>query len=259
MVPSRKSRASGSADIAWYCVLFAALTLFAGLLLFGPESGSRAPGVSYNPFPEMLKRLVHGLLVTGQIVLFSLTGSVVLGIMVGVGRVSRFRAVNTLASMYVETIRGIPLLVILFMIYYGLNQYLPQGYKLNEFWSAVSGLCICYGAFMGEAVRAGIQAIPPEEQEAASLEAGRWDVLRYVTLPRSLRTILPAGANECIALLKDTSIVSVIALSELTRTGQEYASSKFLFFETYVMVALIYLLITLLLSRGVRVLEKTWN
>jgi polar amino acid transport system permease protein len=83
-------------------------------------------------------------------------------------------------------------------------------------------------------------------------------VLWHVTLPRALRTILPAGGNECIALLKDSSLVSILAISELTRAGQEYATAKFLFFETYAMVALIYLLLTLILSRGVRALEKSW-
>jgi polar amino acid transport system permease protein len=108
-------------------------------------------------------------------------------------------------------------------------------------------------------VRAGIQAIPHEELEAASLEAGRWPVLVHITLPRAIRTILPAVANECIALLKDSSLISILAISELTRSGQEYATSKFLYFETYAMVALIYLALTLVMSRAVRVLETSWD
>jgi polar amino acid transport system permease protein len=211
-----------------------------------------------SPFPAMFRRLMAGLQKTGQIVGMAMVGSVLWGIVLGVARVSRRSWINLPASIYVEIIRGIPLLVLLFMVYFGFNQFLPPGWKMNAFWAAVLGLCICYGAFMGEAVRAGIQAIPHEEIEAASLEAGRYKVLWYITLPRALRIILPAGANECIALLKDSSVVSILAISELTRSGQEYATSKFLFFETYAMVALIYLALTLMLSRAVRILEKSW-
>ncbi len=259
MVLFSRSKTSGSADAAWYIVIVGTVALFSGLLLFGPQSGVDNAGQPYNPFPEMVRRLGGGLLTTGQVVLVALTGSVIWGVVIGIGRVSHFRPFRLASSIYVETVRGIPLLVILFMIYFGVNQYLPVGWKLSAFAASVLGLCICYGAFMGEAVRAGIEAIPPEEIEAASLEGNRAQVLRYVMLPRALRTILPAGANECIALLKDTSIISILAISELTRTGQEYASNKFLFFETYAMVALIYLGLTLILSRGVRVLEKRWN
>lgn len=258
MARLRSFRRSGSADLAWYIVFAGTVALIALLLEFGPRSAVSSSGAHYNPFPEMLARLRAGLAVTGEIVLCALVGSVLWGIVIGVGRVSRIRAYQIATSIYVEIIRGIPLLVILFMMYYGLNQFLPAEDKLTAFQAAVLGLCICYGAFMGEAVRAGIEAIPADEIEAASLEGTRWQVLWYVTLPRALRTILPAGANECIALLKDTSLISILAISELTRTGQEYASAKFLFFETYAMVALIYLGLTLILSFLVRMLERTW-
>jgi polar amino acid transport system permease protein len=175
---------------------------------------------------------MHGLGVTGRVVLIATICAVLWGVIIGVGRSARLALPNLLASMYVEIVRGVPLLVILFMIYYGLNQFLPRGAKLSPIVAAIAGLTICYGAFIGEAVRAGIQAIPHEELEAASLEADRWSVLRYVTLPRAIRIMLPAVANECIALLKDSSLISILAISELTRTGQEYATSKFLYFET---------------------------
>lgn len=259
MILSARTKASASTDHAWYVVIIGTFVLIAGLLLFGPRTGVDASGAPYNPFPEMLVRLAAGLSITGKVVVAALAGSVVWGILIGVGRVSHHRPARLAASVYVETVRGIPLLVVLFMIYYGVNQFLPPGWKLSAFAASVLGLVICYGAFMGEAVRAGIEAIPHEEIEAASLEANRWQVLRYVTLPRALRTILPAGANECISLIKDSSIISILAISELTRSGQEYANAKFLYFETYAMVALIYLGLTLLLSRGVRILEKQWN
>jgi polar amino acid transport system permease protein len=250
---------SGSTNQAWWIVVVATILLVSGLLLFGPQSAVGPEGIEYNPYPEMFRRLMSGLLVTAQVVFLSLIFSTLGGIAIGVGRVSRLYPARMAASMYVEIIRGIPLLVILFMIYYGMNQFLPPGHKLDAFVAAVIGLSLCYGAYMGEIVRAGIEAIPHEEIEAASLEGGRGQVLWYITLPRALRTILPAGANEFIALLKDSSLISILAISELTRTGQEYAASKFLFFETYAMVALIYMLMTLVLSRGVHLLESSWS
>lgn len=255
MVLFKRSNPSGSAEAAWYLVLAATIALILGLVLIGPESAYNTKGQAYNPFPEMLGRLMAGLLMTGKVVLAALAGSIVWGVLIGIGRLSSWRPVSLAASIYVEIVRGIPLLVILFMMYYGINQFLPVEWKLGAFTAAVLGLVICYGAFMGEAVRAGIESIPPEEIEAASLEGGRWDVLRYVTLPRALRTILPAGANECIALLKDSAIISVLPITELTRAGYLYTSSKVLWFETYAMVALVYLLLTLVLSRAARTLE----
>lgn len=231
----------------------------AGLLFFGPHSGIAPDGTPANPFPDIARRLLTGLAMTGKVVGLALVFSCFFGIVIGVGRVSRFAPFNLAASIYVETIRGIPLLVILFGIYYGANQFLSRDYKLDAFPAAILGLTICYSAFMGEAVRAGIESIPPEESEAASLEGSRLQVLAYVTLPRALRTILPAAANEFIALLKDSSLISILAIREVTRAGQEYASAKFLYFETYTMVALCYMFLTLVLSRIVRVLERTWG
>lgn len=259
MGPLDRSRQSGSANLAWYVVVLGALALGAALLLAGPQVAVNNQGEPYNPFPEILRSLLPGLAITGQVVAAALAGSIAWGVVLGAARVARRRWLNLPASVYVETVRGIPLLVILFMIYYGINQYLPPDAKLSAFAASVLGLILCYGAFLGEVVRAGIEAIPQEEIEAASLEAGRAQVLRYVTLPRALRIILPAGANESIALIKDTSIISILSITELTRSGQLYASRKFLFFETYILVALIYLLLTLVLSRIVRHWEKKWQ
>jgi polar amino acid transport system permease protein len=252
------SKTNGSAEAAWYAVTVGAVLLVAGLIAFGPTTALDSGGKPYNPFPELAPRLLRGLWITAQVVAAALVCSLSGGILIGVGRVTRFWPARFAASVYVEIVRGIPLLVILFMIYYGLNQFLPPAYKLGAFASAIVGLSICYSAFMGEAVRAGIEAIPHEEIEAGSLEGDRLQVLWHVTLPRAVRTMLPAVANECIALLKDSSLISILAISELTRSGQEYASTKFLFFETYTMVALVYLILTLALSRCVRTLERTW-
>lgn len=258
MVHWPSSRRNGSAEVAWYAVTAATLLLIGGFDPVWSDSALDAQGKPYNPFPPMTFVLLRGLALTGQIVGLSLVCSLLGGILVGVGRVSRYRAANFVASVYVETIRGVPLLVLLFMIYFGLNQFLPPGHKLSAFASAVLGLSICYSAFMGEA---GAQVSKPFRRKRSRpefLEGTTAQVFWHVILPRALRTMLPAVANEFIALLKDSSLVSILAITELTRAGQEFASSKFLYFETYTMVALIYLALTLVLSRVVRQLEKNW-
>jgi polar amino acid transport system permease protein len=241
-----------SSELAWWLAAGFAAGLLAVLLL--------GQGDVYVPLARFLS---GGLWTTLKLVAASLAGSLVIGAVVGCGRVSAFRPFNLLSTMYVEVVRGVPLLVILFMMYYGLNQFLPVklgngwevGWRLDAFWAAVVSFSLVFGAFTGEVIRAGIESIPPEEIEAASLVATRWQSVRFVILPRAVRTILPAIGNEVIALLKDSSLVAILALKDITRAGQEYAQTSFLYFETYLMVALFYLVMTLALSRVVRWVE----
>ena len=205
-----------------------------------------------DPYLEILKLLPEGIWVTFQVTVYSICITLPLGCMVGLGRLSRFRLVNLLASTYVEIIRGIPLLVQLFYIFYGLSMYLQVPATL----AAVISLSFCYGAYMGEVFRAGISAIPAGQTEAArSLGFSRWQTMRYVVLPQALRTILPPVGNECIAMLKDTSLISILAVADMFRIAREYTSTTFLYFETYSIVAIIYLIITLILSKCVSIME----
>jgi polar amino acid transport system permease protein len=123
--------------------------------------------------------------------------------------------------------------------------------------AAVIALSICFGAYMGEIVRAGIQAIPKGQMEAAiALGLSRGQSFRFVILPQTIKVILPAIGNEFISMLKDSSLVSAIALSDILRKGREYISRTFLSLETMLIVALVYLVITLVLSRLVGMLEE---
>ncbi len=125
------------------------------------------------------------------------------------------------------------------------------------FFAAVLAMTICYGAYMGEVFRAGIESIDKGQTEAAmSLGFNKRQTMLYVILPQAMRTILPPVGNEFIALLKDTSLVSIIAVADLLRRGREYATSTFHYFETFTMIALIYLVITLILSKCVSYMEK---
>jgi polar amino acid transport system permease protein len=169
------------------------------------------------------------------------------------GRVSRITILNRIATIYVEVIRGIPLLVQLFYIYYALGKLV----QLPRLASAVIAMSICYGAYMGEIFRAGIQSIPKGQMEAAlALGLTRSQAMRRIIIPQTLRMILPPVGNEFIALLKDSSLVSILAVSDLLRRGREFASTSFQYFETYTMVALVYLVMTLFFSRLVGLMEE---
>ena len=151
-----------------------------------------------------------------------------------------------------EINRGVPLLVQLFYIYYALGRII----QVPPMVSAVIAISFCYGAYMGEVFRAGILSVPKGQTEAArSLGFNSFQTMTLVILPQAMRTILPPIGNECIAMLKDTSLVSIIAVADLLRRGREFASQTFDYFETYTVIALVYLIITLLLSKGVSMME----
>jgi ABC-type Fe3+ transport system permease subunit len=121
----------------------------------------------------------------------------------------------------------------------------------------VLGLTICYGAYIGETFRAGIQSIPKGQMEAArALGLSRTQAMRHVIIPQAVRTVLPPVGNEFIAMLKDSSLVSVLAISDMLRRAREYASRTFAYFESYTLVALVYLMMTLIFSRVVFYIEQ---
>ncbi len=197
--------------------------------------------------------LNSGIVVTFKVTFYAICLAVPMGCLVGLGRLARNRFINLLASTYVEIIRGIPLLVQLFYLYYGLSAL----FNIQETLAAVLSLSFCYGAYMGEVFRAGISAIPKGQTEAArSLGFNRFDTMLYIVLPQALRTILPPVGNECIALLKDSSLISILAVADMFRVGREYASTTFNHFEAFTVVAVVYLIITLILSKCVSILES---
>ncbi len=228
--------------IAWWIALCLALAFIVGATLLKPD-----------PYREVISFIGDGLVVTFQITIVSMTFALILGLFAGLGRTAQSSFINTLASLYVELIRGIPLLVQLFWIYYALSRFIRLGPNV----SAILGLTICYGAYIGETFRAGIQSIPKGQMEAArALGLTRTQAMRHVIIPQAVRIVLPPVGNEFIAMLKDSSLVSVLAISDMLRRGREYASRTFAYFETYTMVALVYLFVTLLFSRVVFYIEQ---
>ncbi|MEW6049957.1 MAG: amino acid ABC transporter permease [Candidatus Zixiibacteriota bacterium] len=179
--------------------------------------------------------------------------ALVLGLLFGVARVSDRRWLRLVAGGYINVVRGVPLLVLIFFFYFGLGKVV----NLDRFVAGVLAVGICYGAYLAEIFRAGIEAIDYGQHEAAmSLGMTRWQTMRHIILPQSVRIVVPPAANEFIACLKDSSLVSIIGLRELTRAGREYANQYFLDFHTWLVVGVIYLIMTLTLTRLVRALEQ---
>ncbi|MBN1247809.1 MAG: ABC transporter permease subunit [Anaerolineae bacterium] len=228
--------------VAWWIALGIAVAFILGATLLQPD-----------PYREIIVFIGDGLVITFQMTIVSMTFALILGLFAGLGRTARSAVINTLASLYVEMIRGIPLLVQLFWIYYALSRFIRLGPQV----SAVLGLTVCYGAYIGETFRAGIQSIPKGQMEAArALGLSRTQAMRHVIVPQAVRIVLPPVGNEFIAMLKDSSLVSVLAISDMLRRGREYASRTFAYFETYTLVALVYLLVTLIFSRVVFYIEQ---
>jgi polar amino acid transport system permease protein len=227
---------------AWRISFFGAVGIILILCLVKPD-----------PYVEILTFLPDGILVTFEVTILSILLSLVVGLIAGLGRLSANQLINLTASTYIEVVRGIPLLVQLFYIYYALGTFT----QIPPFTAAIVAMTVCYGAYMGEIFRAGIDSIDYGQTEAArSLGFSRRQTMFYVIIPQAMRTILPPVGNEFIALLKDTSLVSIIAVADLLRRGREFATATFDYFETFTLVALIYLLITLFLSKIVNIMEN---
>ncbi len=227
---------------AWFFSFAFSILTLAGLCIYRPD-----------PYWTIMLFVPDGLLVTFQITLISVSIAVPIGLLTGLGRLSKNPIINSIASVYVEIIRGIPLLMQLFYIYFALGSLL----QMSPMVSAVIALSFCYGAYMGEVFRAGILSVSHGQTEAArSLGFNQQQTTFIIVLPQAMRTIIPPIGNECIALLKDTSLVSVIAISDVLRRGREYAASTYEYFETFTVIALVYLIITLLLSKCMSMIEK---
>ena len=182
-----------------------------------------------DPFEDILFFVSDGVLITAFLTLSSFGFILIVGLLGGLGRISSNRIVHFVASLYVEIVRGIPLLVQLIWWYFAapvVIQYIGTilrfsalaEYRANALLLAVVGLVVCYGAYMSEIFRAGILSIQRGQMEAArSLGMNYFQAMRYVVLPQALRVVLPPVGNEFIMLLKDTSLVSVVAVAYLTR------------------------------------------
>ncbi len=239
--------------------------------------------LTQESYTVILKALVQGVWVTVYVTLIAFTLAMLFGLLIGLMRVSGSRLARETSTFYVELVRGVPMLVILYYIAFvgapplvaGINWIgnLLQGTRIlaqlgtplaelqvrdvNFTARAIFALTIGYSAFISEIFRAGIQSIGRGQMEAArSLGMSSGQAMRYVILPQAIRTVLPPLGNDFIAMLKDSSLVSVLGVQDITQLGKVYSASTFRFFETYNVVAYLYLMMTIGLALVVRVLEK---
>lgn len=230
--------------------------------------------------------LIAGVRLTVLVSLISFVTALVLGLIAGLGRVSKNVVFYTVSSLYIEVVRGIPILVLLIYFAYVVTPLTIQ--LLNRLGAAmlqdlaigplmgladsmaelnikdvdmlvraITGLAFAYGAFEAEVFRAGIQSIERGQMEAArSLGMSYFQAMRYIILPQAIRRVLPPLGNDFIAMVKDSSLISVLAVRELTHLGKLNRARTFRTFETWNTVTFLYLSMILLLSLGVRTLER---
>ena len=197
--------------------------------------------------------LAHGLWVTLWISALASVIGLVIGVITGLCRVSRNLTLRQLSITYIEIIRGTPLLVQLFIFYFFLGTVLDIG-RLP---SGIFALGIFAGAYVAEIIRAGIQSIPKGQMEAArSLGMNVPQAMIYIILPQAFKRTLPPLAGQFISLIKDSSLVSVIAITDLTKSGREVITSTFAVFEIWFVVAFLYLILTFTLSQVVAWVER---
>ncbi len=241
----------------WWWLVFAVIGLIILLITTRPD-----------PFMRILVFVRDGIWVTIQTTIISFFLVLIVGLIAALGRISRSRILSGIATVYVEIVRGIPLLVQLLFWYFAfpsviqgigaaLNIEALKNYLANPVGMAILGITFCYAAYMSEIYRAGIQSISKGQMEAArSLGMSYVQAMRYVILPQAVRVILPPVGNEFISILKDSSLVSVVAVADMTRRGREFMAANFIPVETWSMIALLYLVMTLLAARVVTFIER---
>lgn len=245
--------------------------------------------LSDSNYRETFDYLKAGMVITLRMTFIGFPIATLIGLVAGLARSSKNVIAYNLATLYVEVVRGIPLVVTILFFAFGIvpatkeifNQIGGWGlsWGQNTFLSglftylagfdtrdvtyevrAIIALAIGYGAFEAEVFRAGIQSIGKGQMEAArSLGMSNMQAMRYVILPQAIRRVLPPLGNDLIALLKDSSLATIIAVPELTQLGRIRRAATFRVLETYYVIAFLYLSMTLLLSAGVRFLERTFR
>ena len=202
--------------------------------------------------------LRHALKNTLWIATISMVLATVLGMFLALMRTSRWAPLRWIATIYINVVRGIPLLVLLIWVYFGLPLFLgidPE--KFTNFRAGVISLTVFHTAFMAEVFRTGLTAVPPGQREAAlSLGMSRPRAFVSIILPQAVRVAVPAAGNDFVGMVKDTSLVGVIGIFELYRTGQKLVSDTFLPFEVWTGISILYIAIVFCIDIVVRLVER---
>jgi His/Glu/Gln/Arg/opine family amino acid ABC transporter permease subunit len=250
-------RAEEERDFPWWLVALGLLGAWAYAAI-ALDDGAR----------QVLLTLRAGVTTTVFVTLVSFAGASLLGLGLAVMSLSRNVVLRQVARFYVEIIRGVPILVLLLYVAFvgapalvafwnwlGLPEARTRDFPL--LWRAILALVVAYSAFIAEVFRAGLRSVPRGQVEAAeALGLRPWQRFRHVVWPQAVRTILPPLGNDFVAMVKDSSLVSVVGVLDIAQLGKLTAAGNFRYFETYNVVALLYLTMTVLLSLGLRRLER---
>lgn len=222
-------------------------------------------------YAQVLDTLRRGIAVTLFVTAAGFGLASVMGLLLAVGGMSRYLALRQGVRFYVEVVRGVPIIVLLLYVAFvgapaivsawnwatvplGFDPWLTREFPL--IWRAIVALTIAYSAFLAEVFRAGLLSVDRGQVEAAqALGLGGWQRFRHIVAPQAFRTILPPLGNDFVAMVKDSSLVSVLGVSDVTQLGKVTAAGNFRYFETYNVVALVYLTLTIGLSLLLRRLE----
>ena len=208
-------------------------------------------GLNFTFLKEYWFLYADGLKVTLELAFWTLILATVVGVAMGMLRVQNYPVISSIIDGWINFIRGVPVMVQIFIVYYGIATSLPQ------FWAAVVSLTVNSSVYIAEHTRAGMQAVNKGQMEAARcIGMSKLQANWYIIIPKAIKNVLPSLCNEFILLIKETSIVSVIALHELTYTSNSVRANTFLAFEPLIVTAVIYFLITYLLKRLVGILER---
>jgi His/Glu/Gln/Arg/opine family amino acid ABC transporter permease subunit len=248
-------------DFPWWLVVAAAI---AAWLMYEV--------VANDIYRQVLQTLSKGIGITIFVTLVAFSLASALGLLLAVGCLSRFLVLRQLSRFYIEIVRGIPIIVLLLYVAFviapamvtfwnwiatgvGLDPIRTRDFSL--LWRAILALAIAYSAFIAEVFRAGLQSVDRGQIEAAeALGLSGWQRFRFIVFPQAFRIILPPLGNDFIAMVKDSSLVSVLGVLDITQLGKVTAAGNFRYFETYNVVALVYLIMTVSLSLVLRRLEQ---
>ncbi|KXT76450.1 ABC transporter substrate-binding protein/permease [Streptococcus sp. DD12] len=210
------------------------------------------------------KQLLSGLWITIQLALLSFAIALIIGILIGMMSVSPFKSLRIIASVFVDVVRGIPLMIVAAFIFWGIPNVLQQmtgsQVTINEFVAGVIALSLNSGAYIAEIVRGGIEAVPKGQMEASrSLGISYVTTMRRIIVPQALRLMLPNFINQFVITLKDTTIIAAIGLVELFQTGKIIIARNYQSFKIYAILAIVYLVMITLLTRLAKLLEKRFK
>ena len=218
--------------------------------------------ISGEEYIKAFNFIIPGIRITFGATFVSFLIALILGLFLGIGRISENKFLSTISRTYIEFVRGIPILILIFTMAFVVVVDAAEFFNINNgnvpmIIRAIIALSVFYGAYIAEVFRAGIESVPVGQREGgASLGLSKRQVMRHIVLPQAFRNMLPALGNDFISMMKDSSLLSVLAVQDLTYKGRLYSGSTFRFPETYLVLTVLYLCITLLLSSLQRQLEK---